>query len=77
MKKKNACLGRFEGKVGMAKYGVMQGNFQAFSMGRKVSRRKERGCKSTPFRFTADGKADRKAILLLLKAMNHRGCKTA
>lgn len=38
MKKKNACLGRFKGKVEMAKYGVMQGGFQAFSMGRKSSR---------------------------------------
>lgn len=28
--------------------------------GRKSSRRKSRGCKSTPARFTADGNADRK-----------------
>ena len=36
--KKTARLGRFERKVGMAKYGVIQGSFQAFSMGRKSSR---------------------------------------
>jgi hypothetical protein len=37
-KKKNARLGRFEGEVGTAEYGMVQGSFQAFSMGRKSSR---------------------------------------
>ncbi len=31
--------------------------------GRKSSRRKSRGCKSTPARFTADGNADRRVGL--------------
>lgn len=42
-KKKNVRLGRFEGKVGKANFGTQQGSFQAFSMGRKSSRRKQRG----------------------------------
>lgn len=37
-KKKTARLGRFEGEVGKTKYGMVEGSFQAFSMGRKSSR---------------------------------------
>ncbi len=62
-KKKNARLGRFEGKVGKANFGTQQGSFQAFSMGRKSSRRKQRGCDS-PLRLTSDGNADRRTAWL-------------
>lgn len=61
-KKKIARLGRFEGKVEKAKYGVIQGGFQAFSMGRKSSRRKSRGRKRPSTQFTAGGNADRTRV---------------
>lgn len=76
-KKKTARLGRFEGKVGTVKYGVIQGSFQPFSMGRKSSRRKSRGRKRPTTRFTAGGNADRTRVFgifaLFLKWYHFRG----
>ena len=76
-KKKTARLGRFEGKGGMAKYGMVQCSFQAFSMGRQSSRRKSRGRKRPSTRFTADGNADRTRVFGLLDAEKYRCHKKA
>ena len=76
-KKKTARLRRFEGNVGKTKYGMVEGSFQAFSMGRKSSRRKSRGRKRPSTRFTADGNADRTRVFgifaLFLKWCHFRG----
>ena len=75
--KKTTHLGRFEGEVGTAEYGMVQGSFQAFSMGRKSSRRKSRGRKRPTTRFTAGGNADRTRVFgifaLFLKWYHFRG----
>ena len=65
-KNKIARLGRFESKVETAKYGVIQGSFQAFSMGRKSSRRKSRGRKRPSTRITAAGNPDRTRVFGIL-----------
>ena len=71
-KKKTARLGQFEGKVRTAEYGVMQGGFQAFSMGRKSSRRKSRRRKRRSPRITAAGNPDRTRVFGILDTEKNR-----
>lgn len=71
-KKKTARLGRFEGEVGTAEYGMVQGSFQAFSMGRKSSRRKSRGRKRPSTRVTAAGNPDRTRVYGISEAKKYR-----
>ena len=75
--KKTARLGRFESKDGKTNFGTQQSSFQAFSMGRKSSRRKSRGRKRPTTRFTAGGNADRTRVFgifaLFLKWYHFRG----
>ena len=71
-KKKTARLGRSEGNVGKAKYGMVEGSFQAFSMGRKSSRRKSRRRKRRSPRITAAGNPDRTRVFGILEAKKYR-----
>ena len=65
-KKKTARLGRFKGKVGKTKHGMVADRFQTFLMGRKSSRRKSRGRKRPSTRITAAGNPDRTRVFGIL-----------